>query len=94
VEAGLAQFAQRPMLIGWGEKDWCFTTHFRQDWERRFPGALVKRFDDAGHYVIEDAWDALAPTIRAFAEGELDAEARPRPEPPKKARRAAVGLDA
>lgn len=92
VEAGLAQFAERPVLIGWGEKDWCFTRHFRLDWERRFPGALVHRFDKAGHYVLEDAKEELIPIIRAFAAGELDGEARRAPAP-KKQRRKAVGLD-
>lgn len=93
VEAGLAQFAERPMLIGWGEKDWCFSPAFRQDWERRFPGAEVHRFADAGHYVIEDARADLLPHLRAFAAGEKDADARPKPAPPKKQRRQAVAPD-
>ncbi len=92
VEAGLAKFAEKPVLIGWGEKDWCFTPAFRQDWERRFPGAEVHKLADAGHYVIEDAWDALAPLLRAFAAGEKDESARRLP-PPKKQRRQAVAPD-
>ncbi len=67
VEAGLAQFKDRPMLIGWGDKDWCFNHPFRQEWERRFPDAQVHRFADAGHYVLEDAKAALLPIVRAFA---------------------------
>lgn len=70
IEAGLAQFKDHPMVIGWGEKDWCFTPLFRQEWERRFPKAEVHKFADCGHYVIEDAKDRLIPIIRAFADGK------------------------
>ncbi len=94
VEQGLAKFADRPVLIGWGDKDWCFNHTFRQDWERRFPGAEVHRYADAGHYVLEDAKDALIPIVRAFASGARDDAARPKPEPPKKKRRMAVAADA
>lgn len=69
IEAGLAQFKDRPWLIGWGERDWCFTPLFRQEWERRFPKAQVHRFPEAGHYVLEDAHEALLPLIRDFASG-------------------------
>lgn len=88
VEAGLAKFAEKPVLIGWGEKDWCFNQSFRQEWERRFPGALVHRYDDAGHYVIEDAWAQLSPILRAYAAGTLDAAAHAVPVAPKKRRQA------
>jgi pimeloyl-ACP methyl ester carboxylesterase len=93
VEQGLAQFADHPVLIGWGDKDWCFTHTFRQDWERRFPGALVVRYADAGHYVLEDAAEALLPIVHAFAAGESDTAACSKPAPVKPKRRAAVGLD-
>ena len=29
IEAELPKFAQTPMLLVWGERDWCFTPHFR-----------------------------------------------------------------
>lgn len=94
VEEGLRHFADKPVLIGWGDKDWCFNHTFRQDWERRFPGALVHRFPDAGHYVIEDAKAELLPIVRAFASGAHDERASKKPEPPKKQRRMAVAADA
>ena len=37
------------------------------EWERRFPGAEVHRFADAGHYVLEDA-EEVVPLIRGFLE--------------------------
>ena len=66
VQDGLARFADRPILIGWGERDFVFDKHFLAEWQRRFPAAFVHRFPDAGHYVLEDAADELLPVIRSF----------------------------
>lgn len=46
---------EKPMLIVWGERDFCFTTHFRDEWLRRFPSAHCVSDPDAGHYVLEDS---------------------------------------
>jgi haloalkane dehalogenase len=54
-EEALAQFANRPVAVCWGERDWCFTKQFRAEWERRFPRAVVTRCEKAGHYVFEEA---------------------------------------
>ena len=51
VEEGLSQLIDKPMLICWGEQDFCFTPFERR--ERRFPDAEVHAWDDVGHYVIE-----------------------------------------
>jgi cis-3-alkyl-4-acyloxetan-2-one decarboxylase len=55
VEEGLAAFSGHPMLICWGDQDFCFTPSFRAEWERRFPRAEVHAWQDVGHYVMEDA---------------------------------------
>ena len=55
-----------PMLIGWGMKDFVFDAHFLDEWVRRFPRARVRRFPDAGHYVLEDERAVLVPEIAAF----------------------------
>ena len=65
---GLATLRDRPALICWGEQDFVFDHHFREEFERRFPDAEVHRFDDAGHYVLEDAGDAIAGLVRAFVD--------------------------
>ena len=65
VEAGLAQFPDHPVLIVWGGKDFCFDDTFLARWREIFPKAKVERIADAGHYVIEDAAEAL-PLIRDF----------------------------
>ncbi|HCO23199.1 MAG: alpha/beta hydrolase [Gimesia sp.] len=68
VEEGLQQFTGHPMLLIWGEKDWCFTTSFLDEFERRFPAAETLRIPDAGHYVFEDAHEVMLPRIEAFLE--------------------------
>ena len=66
VEENLAQFKDHPFLFPWGEKDWCFTTHFLDEWERRFPQATTVRMPDAGHYIFEDAPEQLISAIDSF----------------------------
>jgi len=66
VEDGLAQFNQHPMLICWGDDDFCFTPEFRAEWERRFPQALVHAWADVGHYVMEDAPERVIACMRQW----------------------------
>ncbi|WP_326633121.1 alpha/beta fold hydrolase [Nonomuraea fuscirosea] len=62
----LGEFADRPVLIGWGLRDPVFDPLMLTEWRRRFPGAEVHAFPDAGHYVLEDAYERLVPAIEAF----------------------------
>jgi haloalkane dehalogenase len=66
IESSLPQFQDRPMLICWGMKDWCFNESFLRGWQERFPKAEVLRFDDAAHYVLEDAHERIAPKVKDF----------------------------
>ena len=66
IEKSLIQFKNTPILVLWGGKDFCFTRHFYDEWLQRFPGAKGYFFPDAGHYVLEDAFDSLAPLITTF----------------------------
>lgn len=66
VENGLAQFRETPMLICWGAQDFVFDDHFLNGWKQRFPQAEVHRFEQAGHYVLEDAWPSIIPLMRDF----------------------------
>jgi len=65
-EEGLGRLRDRPTLILWGERDWCFTPVFRKEWQRRFPTAEVHTFADAGHYVVEDAAERVLALTRDF----------------------------
>ena len=57
-----------PLLICWGEMDFVFDGYFLDEWKRRFPAADVHRFPDCGHYVLEDAGEAIVPLVRRFLE--------------------------
>ena len=75
VDQRLEQLRQRPVFIGWGERDFVFDTRFLEQWRRRLPDAEVHSFADAGHYVLEDASEALIPKVRDFVERTARAEA-------------------
>jgi len=67
IEAALSGFADRPVRILWGERDWVFTPRFRAEWQRRFPQAETTRFEHAGHYLFEDEAAAVADAIARAA---------------------------
>ena len=69
LEDRLERLVDKPMLMCWGEKDFCFTPAFRKRWEERFPKAQSHPFEDAGHYVVEDALDRIIPLMHSFLEG-------------------------
>lgn len=66
IEMGLEFFKNTPMLICWGGKDFCFNDHFYRQWQERFPQAECHYFSDAGHYVLEDAFDQIGPLVEDF----------------------------
>jgi haloalkane dehalogenase len=55
-----------PLLILWGMKDFVFDATILDEWVRRFPGAAVHRFPQAGHYVLEDEREAIDDLVRDF----------------------------
>lgn len=62
--------AERPTLVQWGMKDWCFTPYFLNLWRTRVPNAEADEYQ-AGHYLLEDAGADIIPRIRAFLERPL-----------------------
>lgn len=75
IEDSLAQFKDRPTCLVWGERDWCFSPHFRAEWMRRFPQAEVHPLADAGHWVYEDAPAEVRGILREFLERSACAHA-------------------
>jgi cis-3-alkyl-4-acyloxetan-2-one decarboxylase len=69
IEARLPLFVEHPMLIAWGAKDFVFDDWFFDQWKQRFPKAVAKRIEDAGHYVVEDAHERIVPWMRALLGG-------------------------
>jgi cis-3-alkyl-4-acyloxetan-2-one decarboxylase len=68
VEQGLERLQDSglPMLICWGGKDFCFNREFYDEWCLRFPKADSHYFPESGHYILEDAFDEIAPLATQF----------------------------
>jgi haloalkane dehalogenase len=65
-EKKLPLLKDKPMLICWGLKDFVFDHHFLEGWQQRFRNAEVHRFEDCGHYILEDAMEEIVPLIEKF----------------------------
>jgi pimeloyl-ACP methyl ester carboxylesterase len=65
-ESNLVNFAGKPCLLAWGEKDFVFDLHFLNRWKQIFPQARVLSFPDCGHYIFEDAGQPLTQAISDF----------------------------
>jgi haloalkane dehalogenase len=77
MERTLPQFRDLPMLIQWGARDWCFDRHFLDAWRERFPCAQVDVYEDAAHYLLEDAHERIVPRVRRFLAETRDQVAEP-----------------
>jgi haloalkane dehalogenase len=66
IEQRLPELADAPWMFVWGMRDWCFTPHFLDRFLEIFPRAETHRLADAGHYVIEDAHERIAPLVEDF----------------------------
>lgn len=71
IEAGLAKFRQHPVCLIWGMQDWCFSPWFLDRFLEFFPQAEVHRLADAGHYVVEDAHEQIAPLVEEFIQKHI-----------------------
>lgn len=69
VADGLAHFRDRPALIVWGGRDFCFNDSFYEEWHSRLPQASTHYLADAGHYVLADANTEVVPLIKSFLLG-------------------------
>lgn len=66
VESALEQWKEKPALLIWGMKDWCFSPEFLREFQDRLPNAESLEIPDAGHYIFEDAHEVILPRIREF----------------------------
>ena len=76
-EARLPDFASKPCLLVWGEKDFVFDLSFLRKWKGIFPQARVLSYPDCGHYILEDGGPELTSSIAAFLDGNLDEHGSP-----------------
>lgn len=70
IERGLDALKDVPVFLPWGMKDWVFDEAFLNGWRLRFPGAVVRRFPDCGHLLLEDAAAELPPLLEDFLSGK------------------------
>lgn len=54
-ERGVRVLRERPTLLLWGLRDWCFSPAFLREWQERLPQAQTAAMDHAGHFVLEDS---------------------------------------
>ncbi len=66
IQNHLHLFRNTPMLIAWGMKDIVFDKHFLEKWIEYFPQAEVHRFEDCGHYILEDAQEEIGTLVLNF----------------------------
>jgi len=59
-------FERTPALILWGGRDFVFDSFFFDEWKKRLPNAETRFFQDAGHYVLEDAAEEVIPAVLEF----------------------------
>ncbi|MBI4818815.1 MAG: alpha/beta fold hydrolase [Deltaproteobacteria bacterium] len=65
---GLLRLRDKPMLVVWGAKDFCFDLEFHREWMARFPNAESHVLEDASHWVVEDAYERIIPWMSALLE--------------------------
>jgi haloalkane dehalogenase len=70
----LPELADLPALLIWGMRDWCFRPECLEMLLELMPAARAVRLPEAGHYVVEDAYELILPELRAFLKGSSAAE--------------------
>jgi haloalkane dehalogenase len=65
-EAHLPVLADKPIQFVWGAKDFVFNDDVLEVWREKLPQAPVAYYEDAGHYVLEDAVDRIVPLAQRF----------------------------
>ena len=73
----LGQFAHLPAQIHWGRHDFVFDDAFLAMWRAKLPQAEVNVYEDAGHYVLEDAHERIVPGVRAFLDRTVTTSEQP-----------------
>lgn len=63
---GISHFRNTPALICWGGQDFVFNQFFLQEWRKRLPQAEVHQLPEAGHYVVDEAFESVEPAVQSF----------------------------
>lgn len=68
IEEGLSRFADRPSHLIWGMDDWCFRPECIDRFLTHWPDAQVSKFENVGHWVVEEAHNEIVECLRPFLE--------------------------
>lgn len=63
IEERLPKLGQVPAAIYWGLKDFCFHKGYYQAWCKALPHAQRHPYEQAGHYLLEDAGNQILPLL-------------------------------
>jgi len=66
IENGLKTLADKPCLMLWGMRDWCFRPECLRRLQTHFPKARTIEFTGAGHYLMEDAGAEVVAALTHF----------------------------
>jgi haloalkane dehalogenase len=66
LERQLHVLKERPHLVIWGLRDPVFHREYLAGWRQRFPAAEVHAFEDASHWVVDEAHERILDLMREF----------------------------
>ena len=66
IERQLADLSDKEIHLCWGMKDWCFRPECLERFIKHWPAADVRRFQEAGHYVLEDAYEGIERLLKEW----------------------------
>ncbi len=75
IETQLPSLADRPALLIWGMRDWCFRPDCLDRFIEAWPQAEVHRLSDVGHWVVEDAPEESLAIVEEFLSARSAKEA-------------------
>ncbi len=79
LECELPKLSDKPCLMMWGMRDWCFRPECLRQLQRLLPNAKSIEFADAGHYLMEDAARGVVDALAAFMNLKVSSPERPNP---------------
>ena len=66
MESRLKEFADWPIMLMWGMKDWCFRPECLERFKSHWPNAEIHEMENAGHYVVEDETEKAVEALVDF----------------------------
>ena len=70
IEAGLPELGAMPIKLVWGMKDWCFRPECLDRFVAHWPNADVTKFENGGHYIVEDEPEKVVSLVREFLDSQ------------------------